>query len=208
MFSGTRKVMVEVAKKPLVFRKSGVSALLWYVLRGTSSKLHSRAEQVLQLLVDNSIIGSGDKFAQGSDSVVEVVTGAFQRLCEELEPTELNLMWGCLYEEITDAVSNGCSLHLSRLLSLLISTVQIDFVRKISDYQLMLQVVGVLMLKFILPARILKTEDQSTEVVDKVPQLMLCILDGLHLADNVPVLSSVSVQWAPVFDLGNSRYSL
>lgn len=204
LIKGTRKVMVEVAKKPLVFRKSGVSALLWYVLRGTSSKLHSRAEQVLRLLVDNSIIGIGDKFAQGSDSVVEVVTAAFQRLCEELEPTELNLMWGCLYEEITDAVSNGCSLHLSRLLSLLISTVQIDYVRKISDYQLMLQIVGVLMQKFILPARILKTEDQSTEVVDKVLQLMLCILDGLHLADNVPVLSSVSVQWAPVFDLRNS----
>ncbi|CAL5416773.1 unnamed protein product [Camellia sinensis] len=204
LIKGTRKVMVEVAKKPLVFRKSGVSALLWYVLRGTSSKLHSRAEQVLRLLVDNSIIGIGDKFAQGSDSVVEVVTAAFQRLCEELEPTELNLMWGCLYEEITDAVSNGCLLHLSRLLSLLISTVQIDYVRKISDYQLMLQVVGVLMQKFILPARILKTEDQSTEVVDKVLQLMLCILDGLHLADNVPVLSSVSVQWAPVFDLRNS----
>ncbi|KAL7177187.1 hypothetical protein ACSBR2_030511 [Camellia fascicularis] len=203
LIKGTRKVMVEVAKKPLVFRKSGVSALLWYVLRGTSSKLHSRAEQVLRLLVDNSIIGIG-KFAQGSDSVVEVVTAAFQRLCEELEPTELNLMWGCLYEEITDAVSNGCSLHLSRLLSLLISTVQIDYVRKISDYQLMLQVVGVLMQKFILPARILKTEDQSTEVVDKVLQLMLCMLDGLHLADNVPVLSSVSVQWAPVFDLRNS----
>lgn len=204
LIKGTRKVMVEVAKKPLVFRKSGVSALLWYVLRGTSSKLHSRAEQVLRLLVDNSIIGIGDKFAQGSDSVVEVVTAAFQRLCEELEPTELNLMWGCLYEEITDAVSNGCLLHLSRLLSLLISTVQIDYVRKISDYQLMLQVVGVLMQKFILPVRILKTEDQSTEVVDKVLQLMLCILDGLHLADNVQVLSSVSVQWAPVFDLRNS----
>ncbi|KAL6970993.1 hypothetical protein U1Q18_030675 [Sarracenia purpurea var. burkii] len=63
--NGTREVMVEVAKKPLVVRKSGASALLWYVMRGTSSKLHSRAEQLLRLLVDNSMFGIGDKFSQG-----------------------------------------------------------------------------------------------------------------------------------------------
>ena len=57
--------MVEVAKKPLAFRKSGASALLWYVMRGTSSKLHSRAEHVLRLLVDKSIFGIGDKFSEG-----------------------------------------------------------------------------------------------------------------------------------------------
>jgi len=68
----------------------------------------------------------------GSDSVVEVVTAVFQRLCEELDPKELTLMWDCLYEEITDTMSNGCPLHISRLLSLLMSTVQIDYVQKIS----------------------------------------------------------------------------
>lgn len=34
-------------------------------------------------------------------------------------------MWKCLYEKITECVTNGCILHLSRLLSLLISIVQI-----------------------------------------------------------------------------------
>ncbi|CAH2042259.1 unnamed protein product, partial [Thlaspi arvense] len=116
---GIRKVMVEVAKKPLVFRKSGVSSLLWYVMRGTSSKLHSRAEQLLRLLVDNSILNAGDKFGQG-------------KLCEELEAVELTLMWDSLYEELSEAVSNGSLLHLNHLLSLLISTVQIDYVRKIT----------------------------------------------------------------------------
>ena len=67
----------------------------------------------------------------GSQSVLEVVTVAFQRLCEELEPSDLDLMGDCLYEEITDAVSNRCSLHLSHLLSLLISTVQIGYIQKI-----------------------------------------------------------------------------
>ncbi|KAL6992171.1 hypothetical protein U1Q18_010278 [Sarracenia purpurea var. burkii] len=204
LIKGTRKVMVEVAKKPLVVRKSGASALLWYAMRGTSSKLHSRAEQLLRLLVDNSMFGIGDKFAQGSQSLVEVVTAALQRLCEVLGPMELNLMWNCLYEEITDVASNGCSLHLSHLLSVLISTVQIDYIRKVYDYQPLLQVVGVLLQKIILPLRVPKAETQHSEVVDKFLQLMLCILDGLHLADNVSVLANVSVQWAPVFELRNS----
>ncbi|KAI8539167.1 hypothetical protein RHMOL_Rhmol09G0160300 [Rhododendron molle] len=146
--------MVEVAKKPLVVRKFGVSALLW--------------------------------------------------ICEELEPTVLNLIRGCLYEEIRAALSSGLSLHLSHLLSLLISTVQIDYIRKTEDYQLMLQVAGMLMQKFILPLSMQKAEDQSFEVVDKLLQLMLCILDGLHLADNVSVISIVSVQWAPVFKSSKS----
>ncbi|KAG5521597.1 hypothetical protein RHGRI_033977 [Rhododendron griersonianum] len=62
-------------------------------------------------------------------------------------------------------------------------------------------VAGMLMQKFILPLRMQKAEDQSSEVVDKLLQLMLCILDGLHLADNVSVISIISVQWAPIFNL-------
>ncbi|XP_058180952.1 uncharacterized protein LOC131299427 isoform X1 [Rhododendron vialii] len=201
---GTRKVMVEVAKKPLVHRKSGVSALLWYVMRGVSLKLHSRAEQVLRLLMDDSTLNIGDKFVEGSQSVLEVVTIAFQRLCEELEPTELKLLWRCLFEEIKDAVSSGGSLHLCRLLSLLISTAHKDYIQKLCDYQLMLEVVDLIMQKFVLPSGIVYTEDQSSEVVDKLLQLMLCIVDGLRLADNGSVMSHVSLQWTPVFKLKNS----
>ncbi|XP_059666315.1 uncharacterized protein LOC132312087 [Cornus florida] len=198
LIKGIRKVMFEVVKKPIEMRKSGVSALLWYVMRGTSSRLHSRAEQVLRLLMDKSIFSIGDKFAQGSDTVLEVVISAFKSLCEELEPTELSLMWICLYEEITHHVTNGCNLHLSHLLSLLISTVQNDYVRKICDLQPMLQLVGLLVRTFIMPSRMVEAEDQPSEVVDKVLQLIV------HIADNKSDLSSVSFQWAPVFELRNS----
>ncbi|KAI8538103.1 hypothetical protein RHMOL_Rhmol09G0076200 [Rhododendron molle] len=201
---GTRKVMVEVAKKPLVHRKSGVSALLWYVMRGASLKLHSRAEYVLQVLMDDSTLKIGDKFVEGSQSVLEVVTIAFQRLCEELEPTELKLLFRCLFEEIKNAVSSGGSLHLCRLLSLLISTVHKDYIQKLCDYQLMLEVVDVIMQKFVLTSGIVNSEDHFSEVVDKLLQLMLCIVDGLCLADNGSVMSHVSVQWTPVFELRNS----
>lgn len=63
--TGVRKLMFEVAKKPLEIRKSAVSSLLWYVVRGSSSRLHSRAEQVLRLLVDKSLFVIGDQFTGG-----------------------------------------------------------------------------------------------------------------------------------------------
>ena len=72
----------------------------------------------------------------------------------------------------------------------------------------MLQVVQVLIQKFVLPLGVPKAEDQCSEIVDRVLQLLLHILDGFHLADNMSGLSSLSVQWAPVFELRNSRYCL
>lgn len=68
----------------------------------------------------------------GPETVLEVVIGAFQRLCEELDAKQLDLMWDCLFNEITNSVANGHSMHLCRLLSLLISTVQKEYVEKIS----------------------------------------------------------------------------
>lgn len=53
--SGIRKVLIEVAKTSTDVRKFGVSELLWYAMRGTSSRLHSRAQEVLQLLMDKSV---------------------------------------------------------------------------------------------------------------------------------------------------------
>lgn len=58
---------------------------------------------------------------------------AFQKLSEELEPKELTLMWECLYQEINDSETNGSFLHLSRLLSLLTSAVQVNNGRGVSS---------------------------------------------------------------------------
>ncbi|XVF29034.1 hypothetical protein REPUB_Repub15cG0084600 [Reevesia pubescens] len=66
LIKGIRKTMFEVTKKPLPVRKSGVSALLCYIMLGTSSRFHSGAERVLRLLVDNSIFAIGDKFPEES----------------------------------------------------------------------------------------------------------------------------------------------
>ncbi|KAF8392350.1 hypothetical protein HHK36_022692 [Tetracentron sinense] len=204
LIRGIRKITFEVVKKPSDVRKSGASALLWYVMRGTPSRFHSRAEQVLRLLMDNSLYAIGDKITPGSDTIIEVVTAAFQRLCEELQLKELHLMWDCLLEEIYDCISNGCLPHLSRLLSILISTIQFTSGGKVSDYQPMLELMESLMPTFIMPSGIVKAEDHSYEIVNKILQLMLCLLDGIHNSNDVSTISSISMHWAPVFELRNS----
>lgn len=57
ILTGIKRIMSEVVKKPLPTRKLGVSALVCYVMRGTSSRFHSRAERVLRLLMDSAILG-------------------------------------------------------------------------------------------------------------------------------------------------------
>lgn len=71
----------------------------------------------------------------GSDTVLQVLTLTFQRLCEEIEPEELTLFWKCICEEITDSIKNECAMHLSNLLALLISTIQINEGRNVSGKQ-------------------------------------------------------------------------
>lgn len=65
VFIGIRKIMREVAKNRLSDRKVGAIALVWNVMRGTYLKIHSRAEIVLQLLMDRSNLMVCDKFSQG-----------------------------------------------------------------------------------------------------------------------------------------------
>ncbi|MBA0870529.1 hypothetical protein Goshw_013714, partial [Gossypium schwendimanii] len=202
LIKGIRKTMFEVVKKPLPIRKSGVSALLCYIMLGTSSRFHSGAQRVLRLLVDNSIFAIGDKFPEGSDAILEVVITSFQKLTEELEAKELNLMWECLYQEISETLAHGSCLHLSRLLSLLISSLQVNSGRGILDNRRMLEVVESLVLKVVLPSS--KGNGSLSDVVDKVLQLVLHILDGLHGSNNLSTISGCLLQWAPIFELRNT----
>ncbi|KAA3480361.1 small subunit processome component 20-like protein isoform X2 [Gossypium australe] len=211
LIKGIRKTMFEVVKKPLPIRKSGVSALLCYIMLGTSSRFHSGAQRVLRLLVDNSIFAIGDKFPEDelliilllcSDAILEVVITSFQKLTKELEAKELNLMWECLYQEISDSLAHRSCLHLSRLLSLLISSLRVNSGHGILDYRRMLEVVESLVPKVVLPSS--KGNGSLSDVVDKVLQLALHILDGLHSSNNLSTISGCLLQWAPIFELRNS----
>ncbi|EEF44174.1 conserved hypothetical protein [Ricinus communis] len=187
---GIRKIMFEVVKKPLLVRKPGVSGLLYHTMRGTPSRFHSRADRVLQLLTESV------------DVIIEVITSAFQRECEDMEPKELAMLWNCLYQKIEKALNDDYR-HLSCLLSLLISTVSIHDGAKVSDYQPMIELVRSIVQKFVVSSSIVVAEDNS-EVIDKVLRLMLCILDGLKSFNDTSSISCCSFHWAPVFALRNS----
>lgn len=61
------------------------------------------------------------------------------------------------------------------------------------------------MQRFVVPSDLVKAEDHQEEVVDKVLELIVCILNGLHSFNDMSTISSCSLQWAPVFKLRNSR---
>ncbi|KAK2988996.1 hypothetical protein RJ640_013987 [Escallonia rubra] len=81
---------------------------------------------------------------------------------------------------------------------------QVEVVFWYSGYQQMIQLVGLLVQTFVMPSSMVKAEDQSCKLTEKILQLMICLLEGLHLANNLSALPEVSLQWAPVFELRNS----
>lgn len=66
-----------------------------------------------------------------ADTIIDVVTTCFERLCEVMEPKELNLIWDCLYQSIDKSLDDDDQ-HLSCLLSVLVSTVRVDNGMKVS----------------------------------------------------------------------------
>jgi U3 small nucleolar RNA-associated protein 20 len=51
--------------EPSEEKTTGCSALLWHILKGPSSKFHSRAEQALRLLLDRSTYSIATKKSHG-----------------------------------------------------------------------------------------------------------------------------------------------
>lgn len=62
---------------------------------------------------------------------MEVVSLVLQRICEDLEAEKLSAMWEYLYKKINKSISNKKSVHLSRLLSVLMAVVKIKEGRKV-----------------------------------------------------------------------------
>lgn len=60
--------------------------------------------------------------------------------------------------------------------------------------------------KLLIETFILLKKDESSELIDKILQLLICILDGLHTGNHVTALTELSTQWAPIFEMRNKRY--
>lgn len=194
------KVMAEIIEDPSDTRKSGVGALLSHVMRITSSRLHSRAEILLPLLVDYLFIQIGNSRDRGFSIAVEVLCLAFQRLYLELDPSESTIVWEFLVRKITDCATENPPC-LSSLLTILISMVQSDNLGKISDYSSILQLVNLLLYEVVMPYHTTDTIEQHSDVIDQVLNLMLCVLNGLSKSKNMSALSGVALQWEPIFKL-------
>lgn len=59
------KLMTEVVEEPSDMRKSGTGALISHVMRITSTRLHSKTETLMPLLVDDSSFQIGDQSVEG-----------------------------------------------------------------------------------------------------------------------------------------------
>lgn len=198
---GIRKVISEAARSSSSIGKIGATALLWHVSRGVSSRLHSRAANVLQLLMDKSTFSVSDKFNQGSETVLQVVTAVLHRICKEVDQKELDLVYNCLHEEIISCISDGCLVHLSRLLHLLTSTVHHGSKSNAIKSQRMIELVKALVQAYIMPTDTMESEDHYPEVINRVLELMLCLLDPFLDSFDLTIISML---YAPAFKLRNS----
>nr|CAD1819808.1 unnamed protein product [Ananas comosus var. bracteatus] len=191
LYKGLTKVVKEVAKTPSPARKGGVTALLWHVMKGTSSRLHSRAEKVFRCF----------KSFAGSEAVYEVRTGVVSRLCSEVDQKELKLMHNCLLKETFNCIDDGCSEHLNEMLGLLKFAVQKSSRKQVLDTETMFRLVQLLIEKYMMAADARELENKFSEVVSSILGLMLCLLD-------VPLISTdlmrISLLYTPAFQLRSS----
>ncbi|KAI4375205.1 hypothetical protein MLD38_013104 [Melastoma candidum] len=198
---GLRKIMVEVAKKPSDNRKFAAAALLYHTLIGTSSKFHSKAGMVLSVLLDKSICGIGDEVSEEPDCVVGVMIATFQRLCEELDREDLHLLWDCLLREVIVSVNDRSMLHLRRLLTILASIVQIDDGHKVSDYELLIKQVTMVVRTFFCHDSSTVSADGLNELLEVVIRFIIGVVAGLsHVDGHTSILASCSEEWGPIFN--------
>ncbi|XP_052728331.1 uncharacterized protein LOC108328944 isoform X4 [Vigna angularis] len=198
---GIRRLIDDAVKKPSLCRE-GVEALLFNIMKGSTSRFHSKAERVLQLLTSEAIYPIGDKASQDSMAIVKIVKSVFKKLCEKMESKELNLVWNCLYKETDECLNTGNIRHLQYTLSVLVSAIKVQNGQKVSDYKPVLKLALRLVQTFTKASGVIDSEDMDL-VVDRILKLMLAILKGLCNC-NTSMIPECALQWAPIFKSGRS----
>ncbi|KAL1538797.1 small subunit processome component 20 [Salvia divinorum] len=136
-----------------------------------------------------------------SRPVLEVLILTLERLCVELDPGELSFIWKCLLEKIIESLTNENSIHLTRLLALLTSILQNDYLGKITEIEPLVKHLHQLVETFVVHLPTMKKMDLHSEVIEKVLQLILCVIGCLSDSKNMPALLLVSVLWESVFNI-------
>ncbi|WVZ05123.1 hypothetical protein V8G54_018469 [Vigna mungo] len=198
---GIRRLIDDAVKKPSLCRE-GVEALLFNIMKGSTSRFHSKAERVLQLLTSEAIYPIGDKASQDSMAIVKIVKSALKKLCEKMESKELNLVWNCLYKETDECLNTGNIRHLQYTLSVLVSAIKVQNGQKVSDYKPVLKLALRLVQTFTKASGVIDSQDMDL-VVDRILKLMLAILKGLCNC-HTSMIPECALQWAPIFKSGSS----
>uniref|UniRef100_A0A0E0JKH0 Uncharacterized protein n=1 Tax=Oryza punctata TaxID=4537 RepID=A0A0E0JKH0_ORYPU len=195
---GVTKVLHEAGKNPSPVHIDGITALLCHVMRGTYTRLHSRAGKVMEFLLSKSNLTTiQEKFPDGSSTIREVITGLIRRLCDEIDQKELQLVYTCLFEEINICIKDGYLDHLKRLIDFLTFALQNSRQSDVADKANILKLVKSLVSKYMLPGSC-TGETSSSEVLDSVLDFLLCVLDVPVILGN---LSFTSHFYDPVFKL-------
>jgi U3 small nucleolar RNA-associated protein 20 len=192
---GMKMILSEVAHPS---KKAGGVGVLYNVMRGTYGRLHSKAGRVLSFLLKDSTLSFLDNFPQGPCTVVEVVSLVLQRICEDLEAEKLSAMWEYLYKKINKSISNKKSVHLSRLLSVLMAVVKIKEGRKVHDIPSLIGIVSRIVSTFFTSSETAVEGDNLSAVLDEVLELILCTINTVNEMETVASL------WAPIFALKSS----
>ncbi|CAE5958438.1 unnamed protein product [Arabidopsis arenosa] len=197
---GIKRILSEVAD-PL--KRTGGVTLLYYVMRNTDAKLHSKAGRVLRFLLEDSTLSFCDNFPQGSGSTVEVVSSTLERICKDYKVEELSVIWNCLYQEVNKSILNKQSVHLRRLLTVITSAVRIKKGLKVHDYPSLIEIVSQIVSTFMASSEIVVEGDNLSAVLDEVLRLILCTIDK---PISVREMESIALKWAPIFSLKNSSF--
>ncbi|KAG8051514.1 hypothetical protein GUJ93_ZPchr0001g29715 [Zizania palustris] len=194
---GLRKVLLSAAKNSSPIQMDGATSLLCHVMKGTYTRLHSKAGKVMEFLLSKSILTAiYDKFPDGSSTIHEVITGVIRRLCDEVDQKELALIYTCLFKEINNCIKDDYLEHLKRLIDFLTFSLQNSKQSDAPDKLNILELIELLVSKYMLPGSC--TGGTSSEFLGSILDFLLCVLDVPVISRN---LSFISPIYAPVFKL-------
>lgn len=146
--------MKEVQKNPNEEKINGAGSLLAYAVKGAKGGLHSKAPELLQLMLDRTTLNGGvttsagpvdqtppEKDAAANAEVsVAVVAEAIERVCQNTSRDKSGVLWECLLEEVNGllpSVAEGGAARedVARALYLLNNAVEHHRGSRVLDYR-------------------------------------------------------------------------
>jgi hypothetical protein len=170
--------MKEVQKNPNEEKINGAGSLLAYAVKGAKGGLHSKAPELLQLMLDRTTLNGGvttsagpvgqtppEKDAAANAEVsVAVVAEAVERVCQNTSRDKSGVLWECLREEVNGllpSVAEGGAARedVARALHLLNNAVEHHRGSRVLDYRPMFSLLKTLLQPPLFPAETVPSQE-------------------------------------------------